>query len=355
MFARRFRPGFTLVELLVVIAIIGVLIALLLPAVQAAREAARRMQCSNNLKQQGLALHNYHDVYKSMPPGAYPSNVTDGGTGWGGTWGFSWIPRIMPYVEQTAGYEQMSWVGDHPGWTYYAPAGNVNGVAWHNVNISFLKCPSSPLKTMDDAGGGYVIARSSYTGIAGATDGNGFVNGPYRWARCCDCCTTLIGEGIISGGGLLVNAQGIKLGMITDGTSNTMAISECSNFVYNEDYTSKNQQVNSPHGFLMGTTYAITVDACVERYWGGDPMLGSFSRVFNTTTIRYPPNSVSVAWPGVGLNDGQNNGIYSPHASGVLAAFGDGSVNFVSEDIDMFTLRALATRDDGQVASLEQL
>jgi len=346
MFARRRKRGFTLVELLVVIAIIGVLVALLLPAVQAAREAARRMQCSNNLKQLSLALHNYHDVYKTLPFGGVA------GQNW--TWGASWMPRIMPYVEQTAGYDQMTWIGDHPGWTWSGGSGVTNAIAWRDVKLSVLTCPSTPLQTMVDAGGnGMLIARASYTGISGASDGNGFVNGPYRWARCCDCCSALVNQGVISGGGMLVVGQGVKLGMITDGTSNTMGISECSNFVYNATYTSKNEQVNAVHGFMMGSPWPITIEQAVRDYWGGNPTASYAARLFNCTTIMYAPNSVSVAWAGVGANDGSNNGIYSPHAAGVQAAFGDGSVTYVSETIDMFTLRALATRDDGYVASLE--
>ncbi|MHB8863369.1 MAG: DUF1559 family PulG-like putative transporter [Pirellulaceae bacterium] len=342
MLARRRRRAFTLVELLVVIAIIGVLVALLLPAVQAAREAARRMQCSNNLKQIGLALHNYHDTYKTLPAGGFA------GQNW--TWGLSWMPRIMPFVEQTAGYERMTWVGDHPGWTWSGGTGVINGQAWQNLKLSMLLCPSSPLDPLVDAGGnGILITRAHYTGIAGATDGNGFVNGPYRWAQCCDCCSPLVNQGIISGGGVLVVGTDVGFGKISDGTSNTMVASECSNWVYNVEYTKKNQQVNSVHGFLMGSPWPITIEQAVRDYWGGNPNAGHAARLFNCTTIRYPPNSVSVGWPGVGANDGQNNGIYSAHPSGVLAAYADGSVTFITQSMDMFALRLLATRDDGQI------
>jgi prepilin-type N-terminal cleavage/methylation domain-containing protein len=343
MLARRRKRGFTLVELLVVIAIIGVLVALLLPAVQAAREAARRMQCSNNLKQLGLALHNYHDTYKTFPMGGYA------GQNW--TWGLSWLPRIMPYVEQTAGYEKMTWIGDHPGWTWSGGTGVINGQAWQNIKLPMLLCPSSPLEPMVDAGGnGILITRAHYTGIAGAADGDGFINGPYRWARCCDCCSAVVNDGIIAGGGVLVVAKNINMGMITDGTSNTMVASECSNFVYNAEYTKKDRQVNAVHGFLMGSPWPITVEQAVRDYWGGNPNGSYAARLFNSTTIRYPPNSVGITWPGVGENDGQNNGIYSAHPSGVLAVKGDGSVDFVSQSINMFTLRILASRDDGQIS-----
>ncbi len=105
---RNRREAFTLVELLVVIAIIGVMVGLLLPAVQAAREAARRMSCSNNLKQIGLAIHMYHDAFKAIPPAHIAPDVALVGT----TKPSSWIVRILPFMEQTAAFEQTDFSSD---------------------------------------------------------------------------------------------------------------------------------------------------------------------------------------------------------------------------------------------------
>lgn len=335
---RRARTrGFTLVELLVVIAIIGILVALLLPAIQAAREAARRSQCSNNLKQIGVGLQNYHDTYKKFPTSIAP-------TDW--SWGLSWMPRIMPYVEQTAGYESMSWVASHPGWTYTGTTGAVNGAAWHNVSIPMLICPSSPMEPMVDAGSGNIIVRPHYVGIAGATDGDGFVNRQFDWALCCDCCNGIISQGIQSGGGMLPGGKFLGFNSCTDGSSNTMMVSECGNFIFDDAYLNKTVQVNSNHGFLMGSPWPISVEQAVRDHWGGNPNNQS-PRLFNSTTIRYPPNSVGNSWPGCGNNDGQNNGIYSSHPGGVQATYVDGSVHFISDSISMYTLRCLATRYDG--------
>ncbi len=347
----RRERGFTLVELLVVIAIIGILIALLLPAVQAAREAARRSQCANNLKQLGLALHNYHDVYKTFPVGGMaPGTVNVHTNAW--SWGLSWMPRIMPYTEQTAGYQKMTWIGDHPGWTYAAGTGPINGAAWRDVRLTVLLCPSSPLEAMVDAGqNGFTITRPHYTGIAGAADGNGFTNRQYNVASCCDCCAPVPAGGFQSGGGSLVTGKYIGIHQMTDGTSNTMMVSECSNFVYNAAGTKKDQTVTSVHGFLMGSPWPISVEQAVRDYWSGNAS-NLAPRLFNCTTIHYPPNSVSVAWPGVGANDGPNNGIYSPHPGGVQALYGDGNARFISDTIDMLTLRLLATRDDGRPSQI---
>jgi prepilin-type N-terminal cleavage/methylation domain-containing protein len=335
--------GFTLVELLVVIAIIGILVALLLPAIQAAREAARRSQCSNNLKQLGLALQNYHDSYKKFPTTIAPQD---------GSFGLSWMARVLPYVEQKAGYEQMTWIQSHPGWAYngYAP-GNLNGSVWHNVSIPTLICPSNPMDSMV-AAGSYTIVRPSYTGIAGAADGDGFTNKPYNWAKCCDCCNAVISNGILSGGGMLPGAMYLSFGNCTDGSANTMMVSECSNYIYNDAYTQKNMRVNSVHGFLMGFQWNRSVEQVVRDSWGGNPNGGTAPRLFNSTAIRYAPNAAGNAWAGCGENDGQNNGIYSAHPGGVQSVYTDGSVHFITDSVNMFTLRCVATRDDGNPVQL---
>ena len=166
------RKGFTLIELLVVIAIIAILVALLLPAVQQAREAARRSQCKNNLKQIGIALHNYHDVFSTLPNGTVASAV--------GGWGTSWWPRILPYTDQAGLFEALTFDGAHPGWTHNTgaeggfptSAGFRNGRAATGNPISLMLCPSSSLAKLRDAGGGNRINTPHYIGIGGAANGN---------------------------------------------------------------------------------------------------------------------------------------------------------------------------------------
>ena len=178
------RRGFTLIELLVVIAIIAILIALLLPAVQQAREAARRSQCKNNLKQIGLALHTYLDGTRGLYP---PGNVASSVGGWGPSW---WI-FIMPNVEQGQLYKKLTFGGSHPGWTCCGdPAGvggTANGAVLNGLVFPFTICPSRPLIANRDSGGS-ISAHPQYFGIMGATDGNGFTNPASRVANCCGCC-----------------------------------------------------------------------------------------------------------------------------------------------------------------------
>lgn len=331
--ASKTPRGFTLVELLVVIAIIGVLVAMLLPAVQAAREAARRSSCSNNLKQLGLSLQNYHDVYKTLPPGA--SAMPNG------QWGFSWFVHILPFIEQQTMHDQLNLGGQHVGWAHNGVSGGtINGQRFNNITISAFLCPSSPLEPMHSVGTGYTHTRPQYIGISGAANGNGFTNNPTgRQRNCCSCCGSVTGGGVTSNGGVLIghgwggkpaNMATVNFAAITDGTSNTIAVGECGDWFYTA--AGGKEQVNSNHGWLMGSPNAN-------------------DRKFNITTIRYAPNSTQSSLPGCGNNDGPNNGIYSAHPGGVQVAVCDGSTQFISDTIDILTLKLLATRDDGQPAS----
>jgi len=330
---KKRSQGFTLIELLVVIAIIAILIALLLPAVQQAREAARRTQCKNNLKQIGLALHNYNDVYGVFPIGNN-SSFPDG-------WGISFWVSLLPYMEQSGLYNQMTFSGQSPGYTGQGTGNTVNGPLVRGKSFAFLACPSSPLPVFKDTGAGIQTQISQYVGISGAV--NDAVGGPFQNSsgtpdlpsdNCCSCVV----QGVHARGGVLLPFKAVAFRDITDGTSNVMAVSEQSDFAKN----AANVQVliTNNHGWMMGTA-------------GVGSGEGTNQRRFNLTTIRYAPNAVK-AVGGTGLqgvcnNDGANNGIFSPHTGGVQTVLCDGSARFISENIDLTTLKRVATRNDGQV------
>jgi len=326
---RRRSRGFTLIELLVVIAIIAILIALLLPAVQQAREAARRSTCKNNLKQVGLALHNYHDVSGSFPPGA----IGGGASGWGVSW---WV-RILPQIDQAPVFQKMTFNGAHPGWNHNGvAAGRANGNVVNGVVFSVMICPSSPLDPLVAAGTGYRTVGPHYQGISGATNGNGYTNHANQQKRCCSCCGGNQSNGLISSGGLLVPNHATRFRDVLDGTSNTLIVGEGSNFVPRGG-TGLNS-IQGVHGFMMGIGNGNRVEAT-----------NNSERPFNVTTIRYPPNGVDMNLQGVGSNYGINHGLYSAHSSGAHALVADGSVRFISDSMDMFTLRTLCDKNDGEV------
>lgn len=336
---RAHNKGFTLIELLVVIAIIAILIALLLPAVQQAREAARRSSCRNNVKQIGLAMHNYHDVFGSFPNG---TGSTDRGH-----WGVSWWARILPYIDQAPMYSQLQFEGVHPGWVHSGQAqGNANGQVAAGKVIPVMICPSSPLEPLANAGS-HNIVFPHYMGIGGAADGYGFINGgthPQR--RRTGCCGNDT-NGLIAYGGVMLHNETKAIKDVVDGTTNQILIGEGSDFA--KDVNGNPRNIQGAHGWLMG---------CPTN--GLRP---TNQRLFNLTFVRYPPNFVKTwtvgdnrlenntdlfARNGVGRNLGMNNGIYSAHAGGAMIGMADGSVQFLSENIDMETLLRLCTRDDGQ-------
>ncbi len=327
----RRRSGFTLIELLVVIAIIAVLVAILLPAVQQAREAARRSQCQNNLKQIGIALHSYHETYGMFPPGNVASSV--------GGWGPSWYMFILPYIDAANTFNQLNFSGVHPGWTCCGDAvGQANGDVLRKVTLTFAICPSSPLQPKRDTGGGPTTV-AQYMGIMGATDGNGFTNSPNRIANCCGCCGGQQATGIITNGGSFGPVEGRKLADFVDGSSNVLMVAEHSNTLL--DTAGNPQPVNGAHGIMMGSPNLTIVSQCTGCM---------FERQFNLTTIRYAPNAPAIIedvnWPGIGDNYGMNNPLNSAHSGIVNALFADGSIRPIGDNVDMQLLRRAATRDD---------
>ena len=315
----RNRPrGFTLIELLVVIAIIAILIALLLPAVQQAREAARRTQCRNNLKQIGLALHNYHDTYLRFPSAQGNSALGSSGQE---RWGHSQWVALLPYIDQAPMYSQWNFSVDDEGWTGNRPL-------YTGKRIPMLFCPSS---TLPDGGNGTVAPAAQYFGIAGAaprapwTETDEFWDNSANW-------------GLSSSRGMLVNRFGKSIRDCSDGTSNTMIESEISNYVYDAAGNRGDRRPGRNWGWTMG---GLT---------GWDGWAPNVSNV----TIRYAPNAKvlganGLVWPAWDDASGANCPLTSFHSGGVTVLMTDGAVRFISDNIDLLTLTLLAVRDDGRV------
>jgi len=314
------RRGFTLIELLVVIAIIAVLIALLLPAVQQAREAARRSQCKNNLKQMGLALHNYHDVFNAFPIGSRGQTI------WG-VWDWSnWKMSILPYMDQAPLFNRINPDGALSSYEGYIDSGRgIDNTFLLNHVVPTYYCPSSALPRFL-ANGGPI---HEYVGIAGSSELAAANDGYY------DC-----GHGWLSMKGLLVVNQSTNLRDCTDGSSNTLMVSEQSKLVADADIRSNHTDRG---GWVGASTVGFLPSICSPSV---------FQDLWNIglTTIRWTINPRSV---GNGAIAGwqSNTPLTSSHTGGVHGLLGDGSVRFISENINMDTLKFLARRDDGQVLS----
>ncbi len=350
---RNHHRGFTLIELLVVIAIIAVLIALLLPAVQAAREAARRAQCVNNMKQLGLAIHNYHDVYQCLPFGKGPDYMMiDPNAPVYARW--SALSQILPYLEQTTLFNAINFSlpPDVPdlgggGMNDMMPAYTSPGAANTTVTrvmISAFVCPS-------DAGGvpGWV-ASTCYSGNEGS------------WL--CDACEatpSTVAPGDLPRGPFY-NMSCVRLAGFTDGTSQTAMFSERRRGQGTPNPRSDLFQMNNATS-LAGTYQTCTsLNASMAMVFTSS--MGMAWAVGDMTCTTYnhvsTPNTRSCAGTGMGMGMmGQdamvNMAVQLPpssyHPGGVNLVIGDGSVRFVKDSINLNPWRSLSTRNGGEILS----
>jgi prepilin-type N-terminal cleavage/methylation domain-containing protein/prepilin-type processing-associated H-X9-DG protein len=315
------RRGFTLIELLVVIAIIAVLIALLLPAVQQAREAARRTQCKNNLKQLGLALHNYHDTFNVLMGGSLALPNASGAQDYGHGW--TWHASLLPYIEQTGFYDAIQGPDGMGHENGNEASGRPRWVAESDIVLPMFWCPTQPdvsqgpQKLISGTSIGYQT--SNYNGNMGTRIGNGGD----------DCYSGLSTPaqlrtdpwGCMNGNGIFYINSRTRFGDVIDGLSNTIFISE----------------VPDTGGDVIGPFGA----GCDRRaIWsrGGDAN---------------PPTEMTeylIAAEGNDpINGGAEEAAGSWHTGGAQFCMGDGSVRFLSENMNMPTYQGLSTRKGGEV------
>ncbi len=358
---RRCRPGFTLIELLVVIAIIAILIGLLLPAVQKVREAAARTTCQNNLKQMGLAVHDYESAYGKLPGAGEGSNAAVNGTQFAnqgltpgvappqGQYFHSLFTYLLPFIEQDNIYRQ---IDQNQYYNAASATMPTHTTAFQNVIKTYI-CPSYPFEAKDSLGYGYVHYGATvytdivvYPGQGGTTQQVGMRDKVLARQR-----------------GALDNTQ-IAITGISDGTSNTLLIAE--------DAARREGYVTNPSYIDPAVAAGIAVDPTVggasfqtRRFWrwaeqdngfgvSGDPTLNTVTTGFKIVNN----NNVSPASDGPATcnwkltnNCGPNDEIFGFHTGGANAVFADGHVAFLRDSMAPQVVAALVSRSGGETVS----
>jgi len=315
---RSLRRGFTLIELLVVIAIIAILIGLLLPAVQKVREAAARVQCQNNLKQIGLAFHNYHGANDHLPGNLRPVAT--------GTVRCRWTTYLLSYFEQDNIYR-----GYNQNVNWNDPA----NVPYTSIKLKVMGCTATPNPDRLDSDPG--ADASVFAPIV--------ASGDYSGIYTVDPRLVAAGLGVVSGDGIISKTQKVRFADIGDGLSNTLHIVESAG---KPSLYRAGRLVSSPPGFTNGVQGGGWCRPASEipSFSGSSADGATFP---GTTAINATNGQVVSTYPDPYYGTDGTGAVYGFHSGGVNALLGDGSVRFIRQSIDVKTFAALVTRNGAEV------
>jgi prepilin-type N-terminal cleavage/methylation domain-containing protein len=325
---RRFGRGFTLVELLVVIAIIGILVAMLLPAVQSAREAARRLQCSTRMREVALAMHQHHNTYKYFPHGTYnyidgtfytpPPYGTDDGKGNTGPGPHRmdrrcWMQDVLPFLEQRSLYDEFKKQMD--------TGGTALGFQKHDTVITVLMCPSDPTSPkLHTFWGGSGTPTQGFSGNVIANAGSDY----FRRTQDVD-------SGNLDG--VFFAVSKVRIDDIRDGTTNTALLSELILSPDTDSHDIRGRYHNPAHGGVLFSTRLPPNNMVPDR-------------------LNWCANNPVPRAPCIWIETDMFVSVRSYHTGGVNLALADASVRFISDSIEPDLFKAMGSRAGGEIISL---